>query len=542
MKYYISLILLIPVCLYANIININHDGSGDYTTIQEGIDNANPGDTVLVHPGSYIETIDFLGKDIVVGSLFLTTNNPDYIEQTIIDGNQENWRLVQFVNGETKDARLAGFTITNAEGPDYKRLSEISAGLGIYINGASPSIENNRIINNHFNSWYNNGGGIVIENSSASIMGNTISANNLAYYGGGIYINSASDVIIENNTISDHSLNPGYGCAYGSGIYINLSQRISIRNNKLHNNQIWSLGYGGGIYLLGCEDIVISNNIITDNESSVGGGVYAAGSDIFVCNNLISGNLSTSLGGGIYCGHCDALLVNNTICNNQAVYDSQYGKGGGVAFNYTDPSIYNTILFANTAAESGDQVYLDPCSDPNFFYCDIEGGIEDFGLNDTVSYDGIYENNIDIDPHFLYTSNHPYALDFNSPCINAGNPDTTGLLIPEFDLAGLDRVVQGIIDIGAYENQSHVSIPKIEMIEAVSAYPNPTDGKVIISFPEQEFDTAEVRVEDLRGNNVLQEVLFGNYQELDFPSFKAGVYIMRIRIGKNELAKKLIVY
>jgi hypothetical protein len=97
MKYLLSLILLIPICLSASIINVNHDGSGDYTSIQDGIENANPGDTVLVFPGNYIEKIDFLGKDILVGSLFLTTQDPAYIETTIIDGNEENWRLVRYI-------------------------------------------------------------------------------------------------------------------------------------------------------------------------------------------------------------------------------------------------------------------------------------------------------------------------------------------------------------------------------------------------------------------------------------------------------------
>ena len=45
------------------------------------------GDTILVQPGTYVENIDFSGRNIVLGSLFLTTGDTTYIAQTIIDGD-----------------------------------------------------------------------------------------------------------------------------------------------------------------------------------------------------------------------------------------------------------------------------------------------------------------------------------------------------------------------------------------------------------------------------------------------------------------------
>jgi signal peptidase I len=49
------------------IINV----PGDVETIQGGIDFANPGDIVLVKPGTYYENINFKGKAITVASRFL---------------------------------------------------------------------------------------------------------------------------------------------------------------------------------------------------------------------------------------------------------------------------------------------------------------------------------------------------------------------------------------------------------------------------------------------------------------------------------------
>ena len=60
----------------------------DVPTIQAAINATNDGDVIIVSPGTYIENINFNGKNILLGSLFVTTGNPYYIEHTVIDGNQ----------------------------------------------------------------------------------------------------------------------------------------------------------------------------------------------------------------------------------------------------------------------------------------------------------------------------------------------------------------------------------------------------------------------------------------------------------------------
>jgi hypothetical protein len=168
MKRSLTLILFISLMLFslitADTIIVDIDGSGDYTTIQDGIDNSQDGDVVLVYPGRYIENVNFNGHSITLASLELTTGNEVYIDSTIIDGNRSG-SCVTVVSGE--DASIRGFTITNGSGTD------MPAG--------------------------NRGGGIITHNA---YEGNTILdiinctiKDNISQSGGGIFVGGSDDNI-----------------------------------------------------------------------------------------------------------------------------------------------------------------------------------------------------------------------------------------------------------------------------------------------------------------------------------------------------------
>ena len=118
--------------------------SSPFKTIQAAIDYSLTGDSILVNPGTYIENINYNGKDIVIGSLFLTTQDTSYIESTVIDGNEQG-SVVTFNNGEDTTAVLSGFFITNGNGTygsgQYK-------GGGIYCLNSGPIINSCKIAYN----------------------------------------------------------------------------------------------------------------------------------------------------------------------------------------------------------------------------------------------------------------------------------------------------------------------------------------------------------------------------------------------------------
>ncbi len=238
-----ALLFLFQIQVFPTIIIVDQSGGGNYTTIQEGINNANNGDTVLVYPGTYYENINFNGKSITVASLLLTTQDTIYISQTIINGNQ-NGSVVKFVSGEGLNSIIKGFTITNGFASAY--IDSIPAGGGIKCINSSPTIARN-IIKENGCDLYIDGGGIYCENSNSHILNNTISDNEGAYYGAGICIYDSSEVLIKGNVIFNNLTCSGYGVAKGGGIFCggNMCYAV-IEQNTICNNTV-DFGDGGGI-------------------------------------------------------------------------------------------------------------------------------------------------------------------------------------------------------------------------------------------------------------------------------------------------------
>jgi hypothetical protein len=247
MKRIISLAaaMIFAACMpaFATIINV----PGDYPTIQEGINGSSNGDTVLVQPDTYMENVNFNGRNIVLGSMFLVTGDTSYISSTIIDGDSLG-SVVTFQSYEDSTAQIVGFTIQNGYNNNY-------AG-GIFCDYAGPTIRNNRIIDNvGFE-----GGGIYCEHSDAKIRENFIGSNIAGDVGGGICFWYSYDPIAENNVIA------GDSAQFGGGIG-HWSSTPTIKNNVMIDNTAeWN---GGGIFCRGYNS-VITNNIIWGNSAPTG--------------------------------------------------------------------------------------------------------------------------------------------------------------------------------------------------------------------------------------------------------------------------------
>ena len=169
---------------------------------------------------------------------------------------------------------------------------------------------------------------------------------------------------------------------------------------------------GGG--LSSC-DGSITNCTITDNTARFGGGLISCDGTITHCT--ITGNTADRYGGGL--SYCNGTITNCTITGNTA-------KHGGGLYQCLS-AISNCIIWDNSASESGDQLYNS--------YTPLYSCIQDWTGGGT--------GNITSDPLFADAAGGDYHLKsqygrwdvdaglwvydtVTSPCIDAGNPNSTG--------------------------------------------------------------------------------------------------------------------
>ncbi|RLD52881.1 MAG: hypothetical protein DRJ05_17025 [Bacteroidetes bacterium] len=200
-----TLILLLTQTALAQIITVKQDSTGDYAIIQDAINASNHGDTVLVWPGTYFENVDFAGKNITLASQMITTTDPAFKFNTIIDGNHNGTCVL--INSDETDAVLNGFTIQNGSGYDEYQ-DEDSHGGGIFVNRADCKIFNCVIKNNFANI---SGGGIYCAFDCNMFLSRNSIFNNHCYV-------AAGGVLLGLSTISFDSVNR-------NSIYSNYSSR-----------------------------------------------------------------------------------------------------------------------------------------------------------------------------------------------------------------------------------------------------------------------------------------------------------------------------
>lgn len=290
---------------------------GPEESIQDAIDRAGPGETILVKGGVHMESLSINRSVHLVGE-----------DRTRIDAGATNCGVV-LLSG-AKGSSVSGFEIRS------------SGGIGIYILSDDNSISNNSITGCL--------DAIRIERAAHNqIRGNSVNNNT-----NGIVLYDSNENVIEENLVQDNDRNEESDCgitlAYSHKNAIvkneltnNGDAGISLRassNNTISENRISRNDWYGILLTQSSDGNRIAENEVFENEDS---GIYLEGSRY----NILKANRAADGSRGI-CLSFDSnenALVDNRLTSNE--------KGLHLAHHSSNNTIAN-----NTADENGYGIYL----------------------------------------------------------------------------------------------------------------------------------------------------------------------------------------
>jgi len=515
-KCLIAALLLCACPLYGVVIQVPKD----YPAIQQAIDNASNGDTVLVAPGHYYEQLDFSGKSITVASRFIYDAAQATIEATIIDGDAartgDSTSVVTFASGENASAALVGFTITRGKGRQISNAIisgelQVSAwvGGGIFCENSSPTISNNIIMQNQQAKF---GGGIACLHQASPLIEKNIIYANPAESGGGIYCGDSSHPRLWNNKIFENSAFWGGGISCykecrpfikgnalfsnsardGAGIALQDGCAGDIQSNFISYNRSKNAKFGGGGILCLLSSPNISRNDLANNESDGNGGGICCQtmSSPLISTNLLTSNKSSRRGGGIYCATlCQPTIISNTIIANISAETSGNGQ---ISLRISSVAEIADNIIANNPRGPGisaDATSLPTVSHNNVW--DNSGGgflgcgpdVGDFGWCTNTNGTGCYMYyNISCSPEFCDKPGYDFSISSLSCCVAAGSGGTNigALQIgcgPIYRCGDIDQ--SGQIDVGdAVQVINYIFIPNSPIPDPLKVADVDCDGEV----------------------------------------------------------------
>jgi FIMAH domain len=405
-------------------------------TIQDAVDVASAGDTILVASGQYLLTNQVtVTKGILLQSI-------SGANQTHLIAQSNIWCL--WVSNSL--ALVDGFSL-QPFGLDLEGAS------GLFLaNGTARNCAFTNFFLGRLGASVTMSGG-VLSNSIATYRRSPLDNVSGIYCSDGGHINncrvlgqpggpSGIGVYLVNSDLQASHISgiPGpSGMAQGAALHAISS---TITDSTITQN--FSRGKGGGAYLENSfmDRCVVINNAVADSDVGAGGG------GIFETNSVIRNSLIVSnsagagapeglggLGGGVYMQ--GGALLNCTVSLN-AAFDSPALPGAGAGIYVESGGVTNSIIYFNFFQDartnnwfnSGAGIFDHCCTTPN------PGGV----------------GNITQDPQFVGLANGNFHLPSTSPCIDAGivQPWMTGA----FDLDGNPRVRGASVDIGVYESPS----------------------------------------------------------------------------------------
>lgn len=246
--------------------------------------------TVPPGPGEDVagsaEAVDGAAGDLVISHTVAVRGAG--ADRTVLDGAGLD-RV--FAIGNAGDAHLSDLTITGGD-PSHRGTTQAISLGGAILNNGAVTLDRVALVGNRADG----GGGMFSVPGTSPLVRDSLIANNRAYSGGGLRLDSGAMII--NTTITGNRLFdlPPTTQALQARAFPTLFSMLVAEGS----------GWGGGIDNRGGDDVVILNSTITGNHAIKGGGGLAAGqgyapisSDVALGtmtlrNTIVAGNTSTA--------------------------------------------------------------------------------------------------------------------------------------------------------------------------------------------------------------------------------------------------------
>jgi hypothetical protein len=339
-----------------------------------------------------------------------------------------------------------------------ENFADSGNGGGVYAyNTGSVTISDSSFTNNAAAGY---GGAVSTANRSGKFtMANCTVTGNDATFGGGVFLSGTDNASFSDSTISNNDANT-YS---GGGVWANNQGTLAFESVTLDANHTALIG--GGVYTgQYVDDVLVVGATISNNRSEDatrgGGGLLMWGSgNLEIDNSTLTGNSSGREGGALYLSYgvgSEIHINQSTIVGNSAV------NGGGIKTNGNPLFLSGSIVSANSASNG----YADIAGGNTLQVLDADHSI--IGVYDTVNfgYPNLVDTLLSSTPGVgaLASNGGPtrtMALLVGSAAIDSGPNPVVAFLGNTFDQrgTGFARVVNGAVDIGAFELQREPTPP-----------------------------------------------------------------------------------